>query len=121
VPVQAKYNLILSLLLNFQMPSRPQLFVNAVLGTPFKTAEVFFVNKEIVLVVKHTYNLVAVKSVAWAAASGNVGIIETVSFEYGGLVITVSQPGADGKINVLQGGWNRVRNIQDTNDSGVII
>ncbi len=88
-------------------------------GTPFKTAEVFFVSAENVVQVMQTYKLVAVKSVAWSAASGE-SVIETVSFEYGGLVVTVNQQEPDGTIDILQTGWNRVKNVSDSDLSIVI-
>ena len=99
----------------------PALFLNAASGTPFKTAEVFFVGKKNVVQVIQTYKLVAVKTVSWSAASGESGMIETVAFEYGGLFVTVNQHGPHGEIsNVLQAGWNRVKNIKDTDLNSVI-
>ncbi len=100
----------------------PILFQNSASGTPFKTAEVFFVNEKNVLQVRQTYKLVAVKTISWSATAGENGIIETLTFEYGGLMITVFQQGTDGeKSNVLLAGWNRVRNTSDNDLKNVII
>ena len=99
-------------------PTSPLLFQDAAAGKAFKTVEVFFINARKFLQVRHTYKLVAVKSVGWSAGFGERGLLETVSFEYGGLVITVYPPNGSG--NVVQAGWNRVKNISD-NDPATII
>ncbi len=98
------------------------LYQNAASGSVFKTAEVFFVDEKNVVQVLETYKLVAVKSVAWAAATGDANIVETVSFEYGGFILTVNQKDpATQKIIVLQSGWNRIRNVMDIDLNNVIV
>jgi len=96
----------------------PLLFVDAAAGKAFRTVEVFFVNARKVLEVKQTYKLVAVKTVSWSAALGEPGMIETISFEYGGLVITAYP--FKGAGSIVQAGWNRVKNISD-NDVDIVI
>lgn len=93
----------------------PLLFQNAASGTPFKTADVLFVNAQNLISLRHTYKLVAVKTISWSAESSEADPVETVTFEYGGLIVTVNQQAPDGKLlKMAQGGWNRVRNIVDT-------
>src|SRR5207344_2627821 len=68
-----------------------------------KTVEIFFVDEKNVVQVLQTYKLVAVKSVAWSAATGDAIILETVNFEYGGFILTVNQKDPiTQKIGVLQ-------------------
>ena len=92
----------------------PLLFQNSASGTPFKTAEVFFMNGQNV-VVKQTFKLAAVKSITWSACTDKDKdcntVNETLLFEYGGQLITVGKS---------QGGWNRVRNIQDNDPNTVV-
>ncbi|MEO8765474.1 MAG: type VI secretion system tube protein Hcp [Ginsengibacter sp.] len=97
----------------------PLLFADAASGKAFKTVEVFFVNARKIPEVRYTYKLVAIKAISWAAASGEQGTIESISFEYGGLIITV-YPHNKGGSTVVQAGWNRVKNVSD-NDLNVII
>jgi len=43
---------------------------------------------------------------------------ETITFEYGGLQVHYSQQEANGKMKPqVSGGWNRVRNVRDTEDT----
>jgi type VI protein secretion system component Hcp len=98
----------------------PLLFGDCAAGTPFKTLEAFFLDKDSTVWFKQTYKLVAVKSVSWSAANGDQGIVENISFEYGGLLITVYQQ-SGGKRTVLENGWNRVKNISDNNPLTVVI
>ena len=101
----------------FTDAASPILFEKAASGTPFRTVEVFFINAKKLLEIRQTYKLVAVKTVSWSAASGEPGMIEIISFEYGGLVITVYQHKTN---NVVQAGWNRIKNISD-NDLDTVI
>ena len=99
----------------------PALFLDAASGKAFKTAEVFFIGAKNIVQVIQTYKLVAVKTVSWSAASAQPGMIETLTFEYGGQFVTVNQHGPDGEIsNVLQEGWNSVKNVRDTDLNSVI-
>ena len=62
--------------------------------------------------VRFDFKLVAVKTVAWA--HDDEAPTETVTFEYGALVIRYAQQDASGKsLPTLVGGWNRVQNIGD--------
>jgi len=100
----------------------PGLFQNAASGSVFKTAEMFFVDDKNVVQVLQTYKLVAVKSVVWSAAAGDTSILEVISFEYGGFILTVNQKDPlSQKIGVLQSGWNRVRNVMDVDLNNVIV
>jgi len=97
------------------------LFQNAASGTPYKTVEIFFVHEKLGLQALQTYKLVAVKSVSWAAVSGEGSVTESVAFEYGGFILTVYQQNTNGSFAVLQSGWNRVRNISDNDVKAVIL
>lgn len=98
----------------------PVLFQRAASGTPFQTAELFFVNTQGIVFSKFVYKLVAVKTVAWAASS-DAGVMENVSFEYGGLVLVVTKFGPTGKVaDTIKAGWNRVKNIADNDPDSVI-
>lgn len=100
----------------------PILFQNTASGTPFKNAEIFFLNQKNVVQAKHLYKLVAVKTMAWSAAVDDAGIMETISFEYGGLMLSIYQRDSEGgDAKVLQAGWNRVRNIADNDPNMVIL
>jgi type VI secretion system secreted protein Hcp len=100
----------------------PVLFQNAAAGTHFKTVEIFFVNAQNFISVRHTYKLVGIKTISWSAESGEPGLMETVSFEYGALIITINQQGSDGRLsNVFQGGWNRVKNVKDVDLNGPVL
>jgi len=68
---------------------------------------------------KFTFKLVAVKTVSWTYESGDAH--ETVTFEYGGLVIEYFPQKADGAVagKVLDG-WNRIKNIADLDPSAVV-
>ena len=91
----------------------PLFFAIAASGTPFKTVEVFFTNESGVLYCKQTYKLVAVKTVSWLDDVEYKSINETVTFEYGGLVVSAFHKGADGQIHLIQNGWNSIRNVSD--------
>jgi type VI secretion system Hcp family effector len=104
--------------------SSPTFFQNACSGKAFQTVNlgmrksagndatgVFFL--------VFTFKLVAVKTVGWA--HDDEAPKETVTFEYGGLIVRYGQQQANGKITtVFPGGWNRVRNVSDTAIDAVI-
>ncbi len=59
------------------------------------------------------FKLVAVKTISWS--HNDEGPEETITFEYGGLQVRYAQQEASGKLKTpVAGGWNRVRNVQDT-------
>lgn len=59
-----------------------------------------------------TFKLVAVKTISWAHDDESPK--ETVTFEYGGMVIQYAQQKQDGSFGaIIPGGWNKVQNIQD--------
>jgi type VI secretion system Hcp family effector len=65
-----------------------------------------------------TFKLVAVKTLGWA--HDDEAPKESVTFEYGGLQIRYGLQLPNGKIDkVFPGGWNRVRNIQDTTNTAI--
>ncbi|MGI4864587.1 MAG: type VI secretion system tube protein Hcp [Janthinobacterium lividum] len=91
----------------------PLLLQASASGTPYKTAEIFFVSTQNTILSKQTYKLVAVKTAAWAADGGSA-VVETITFEYGGMVMTINKQNPDGKPNgVSQTGWNRIKNVLD--------
>lgn len=99
----------------------PILFQMAASGTPYKTAEVYFVNQSNLIMIKYTYKLVAVKTVSWASDGESGSVIEAVSFEYGGLTMSTNIQNPDGRLTpATQSGWNRVRNVLD-NDPAIMI
>lgn len=58
------------------------------------------------------FKLVAVKTVGWA--HDDEAPKETVTFEYGGLIVNYGQQAPNGQITTLfNGGWNRVKNKAD--------
>lgn len=102
----------------------PVLFQEACTGTPFKnvglglrksaggkTSGVFFL--------VFTFKLVAVKTVSWAHDDKSPK--ETITFEYGGLVVQYAQQKPDGSfLPPVVRGWNRVRNIAADADAVVM-
>ena len=60
------------------------------------------------------FKLVAVKTISYAHDDESPK--ETVTFEYGGLQVRYLQQNPDGSLAkaAIAGGWNRVKNIQDT-------
>lgn len=99
----------------------PTLFTNAASGTPFKTAELFVANAKGIILLVFTFKLVAVKTVSWSVSAGDEGVSEVVTFEYGGLFVTVNGQGPDGNINnTTLAGWNRVRNVKDSDINSMI-
>ncbi len=98
--------------------SSPVLFERACSGTPFQQV-VLGLRKssggkatgQIYLV--FMFKLVAVKTISWSYDDESPK--ETVTFEYGGLQVHYSQQQPDGKMKTpIPGGWNRVKNVQDT-------
>jgi len=65
------------------------------------------------------FKLVAVKTVGWA--HDDEAPKETVTFEYGGLLVKYGQQSPNGQIStVFPGGWNRVKNTADTDSNALI-
>jgi len=65
------------------------------------------------------FKLVAVKTVGWA--HDDEAPKETVTFEYGGLLVKYGQQAPNGQIStVFPGGWNRVKNRADTDSNALI-
>lgn len=101
----------------------PKLFEMACSGTPFQwvhlalrkssggdsAGEIF---------VRFDFKLVAVKTISWSHDDESPK--ETVTFEYGGLQVHYVQQNADGTFNAdVPGGWNRVKNVQDTGSTAI--
>jgi len=65
------------------------------------------------------FKLVAVKTVGWA--HDDEAPKETVTLEYGGLLVKYGQQNPNGQIStVFPGGWNRVKNTADTDSNALI-
>lgn len=65
------------------------------------------------------FKLVAVKTVGWA--HDDEAPKETVTFEYGGLLVKYGQQLPNGRIDkVFPGGWNRVKNTADVDSNAQI-
>jgi type VI protein secretion system component Hcp len=97
--------------------SSPVLFQMACSGTAFQTVALVLRRSAGGPVagagfLKFTFKLVAVKSISWGYDPDESR--ETISFEYGGLVVEYFEQQASGSFsgNVL-GGWNRVANTAD--------
>ena len=96
--------------------SSPTFYQNACAGTPFmnvglgmKKAAGVGTGSTGVMFLAFTFKLVAVKT--WAIAHDDEAPKETVTFEYGALVMQYSQQKPDGSLNpVISKGWNRVIN-----------
>src|SRR5882724_6153984 len=66
------------------------------------------------------FKLVAVKTVGWA--HDDEAPKETVTFEYGGLLVKYGQQNPNGQIaGVIPGGWNRVKNKADVISTEAIV
>ena len=66
-----------------------------------------------------TFKLVAIKTISWAHDDESPK--ETMTFEYGGLVIQYAQQNPDGTFKAaITNGWNRVKNISDSSTDGNI-
>jgi type VI protein secretion system component Hcp len=108
----------------------PKLFQMACSGTPFKMVSLFLrksvgstgtgggsqdVSGQTYL--RFDFKLVAVKTIEWAH-DDEAGVKETVTFEYGGMVIRYCQQNPDGSFGpAIPGGWNRVKNVSDQDPS----
>ncbi len=65
-----------------------------------------------VIFLRFDFRLVAVKTISWSHDDESPK--ETVTFEYGAMVIRYCQQNANGTLQpVVPGGWNRVTNKQD--------
>ena len=66
------------------------------------------------------FKLVAVKTVGWA--HDDEAPKETVTFEYGGLIVKYGQQQPNGQImSPVAGGWNRVKNKADVISTEAIV
>jgi type VI secretion system secreted protein Hcp len=97
----------------------PKFFEKACSGTPFAQVGLGLRksaggNVSGVMYLAFTFKLVAVKTVAWSHDDESPK--ETVTFEYGAMNIQYCQQSPDGsmKTPLDYGGWNRVKNIQDS-------
>jgi type VI secretion system secreted protein Hcp len=102
----------------------PVLFQMACSGTAFQTVALVLrksagASSSGVAFLKFTFKLVAVKTIAYAKSDESPK--ETVTFEYGGLVIEYWQQKPDGSMGTkVVDGWNRVKNILDSDVATVI-
>ncbi len=94
-------------------------------GTPYKTIEFVNLNANKQPLYSIIIKLAAVKTMAVSAVNCGTGqcagIAESISFEYGGCIVQTYFQKSDGSIvkgNVA--GWNRVRNVLDTDPTLVI-
>lgn len=102
----------------------PTFFQMACSGTPFQLVTLALRkssgagaagagNTAGVIYLRFDFKLVAVKTVSWSY--DDEAPKETVTFEYGGLMVNYSQQNPAGDMMTpVAGGWNRVRNVQDT-------
>ena len=66
-----------------------------------------------VIYLRFDFKLVAVKTISWAHDDESPK--ETVTFEYGGLIVRYTQQNPDGSFQpIVMGGWNRVKNNADS-------
>jgi type VI secretion system secreted protein Hcp len=102
----------------------PVLYQMACSGTPFRSVALVLCrstgeNKSAIVFQKATFKLVAVKTIGWAYDAEYPK--ETVTFEYGGLVIEYWLQEPDGSLGAkVLGGWNRVKNILDHDPASVL-
>jgi len=102
----------------------PVLFQMACSGTAFQTVALVLRrsaggSSAGAAFLKFTFKLVAVKTIAYAKS--DEAPKEVVTFEYGGLVMEYWQQKPDGSMGTkVVDGWNRVKNILDS-DSATII
>ncbi len=103
----------------------PILYQMACSGTPFRSVALVLSksaggNASAIVFQKFTFKLVAVKSIAWAYDAEDPK--ETVTFEYGGLVIEYWMQEPDGSLGAkVLGGWNRVKNISDHDPASALV
>jgi type VI secretion system secreted protein Hcp len=102
----------------------PKFFEMACSGTAFQLVTLVFrkssgagaagaANTSGVVYLRFDFKLVAVKTISWS--HNDEGPEETITFEYGGLMVNYAQQEASGKLKTpVAGGWNRVFNTQDT-------
>ncbi len=102
----------------------PILYQMACSGTPFLFVVLVLCKSAggegaVTVFQKFTFKLVAVKSIAWADDAEAPK--DVVTFEYGGLVIEYWVQEADGSMKTkVVGGWNRIKNISDTDPTTVL-
>lgn len=102
----------------------PHFFQLACSGTPFQLVTLALRksagagtagagNVSGLIYLRFDFKLVAVKTISWSQDDESPK--ETVTFEYGGMMVNYSQQKADGSMTAaIAGGWNRVKNVQDT-------
>ncbi len=104
--------------------STPILFHMACSGTAFQTVALVLRKSTGgtsagTAFLKFTFKLVAVKTMSWSGSAGSE--TETVTFEYGGVLIEYWQQQADGSMGTkVLDGWNRVKNVSDSNPATII-
>ncbi len=101
----------------------PVLFQMACSGTAFQTVALVLLKSASAsggeAFLKFTFKLVAVKTISWANDTDYPK--ETVTFEYGGLVVEYWPQKADGSMGTrVVDGWNRVKNVADLDPTTVI-
>ncbi len=103
----------------------PILYQNACSGTPYQQVTLALQkssggNTAAVTYLVFNFKLVACKTIAWSY--DDEAPKETVTFEYGGLQVFYSQQDASGNFSkgVIPGGWNRVKNVSDTDPKALI-
>lgn len=105
------------------------LFTAMALGQAYQTVEFIFVRSSggsgtVDVIYKLTLKLAAVKKISIGSvdcSSGCTGLAESVSFEYGGLIMTTYTQSKTGQITGTKlNGWNRVKNVQDNDPSTTI-
>lgn len=99
----------------------PKLYQFMCAGTPYKFVEILFVkptteNSTAPVIYKVLLKLAAVKTqaVSSVADCANGCVAESVSFEYGGMIQYTYKSQSNGSSTPIPAGWNRVRNIEDT-------
>jgi len=104
--------------------SSPLLFQMACSGTPFQSV-CLVLRKSAggtasgIGFLRFTFKLVAVKTIAWAHDTAVPK--ETLTFEYGGMVMEYWPQLPNGSLGPrVVDGWNRVKNIADTNPATVV-
>jgi type VI secretion system secreted protein Hcp len=107
----------------------PLLFEMACSGTPFETVVLALAKSAGgtttgsvssaagLIFLRFDFKLVAVKTISWSRAAESPK--EEVTFEYGALQIRYLQQDPSGKplAAPIAGGWNRVRNVEDTSSA----
>jgi type VI secretion system secreted protein Hcp len=101
----------------------PRMFEMACSGTPFQEVGILLrkggggpMSGAVFLMFR--FKLAAVKNIDWSNQDESPQ--ETIQFEYGALQIHYSPQNPDGKMTAkIAGGWNRVKNKQDTDDNPI--